>query len=163
MRVAVCSTGDSLDAMADPRFGRCAYFLIVDTDTLAFETVENVAAMQGQGAGIAAAQIVASKGVEAVVAGNFGPNAFQGLNAGGIKIYTSMGGTVRQAIEALKAGQLQPISGASVQAHYGTSQGATPGQGFGSGMGPGAGGGMGGGMGRGMGRGGGMGRGRSGR
>jgi len=156
MKAAVCSTGNNLDSMADPRFGRCAYFLIVDTDTLEFEAVPNPAAAQGQGAGIMAAQIVASKGVEAVIAGNFGPNAFQALNAGGIQVYTWAGGTVRQAIEALKTGALQPVGGASVQAHYGMGQGAgpTPGAGPAQGFGPGMGGG------RGMGRGGGMGRGR---
>jgi len=144
--------GDTLDSMADPRFGRCAYFIIVDTDTMEFEAVSNQAAMAGQGAGIMAAQTVASKGVQGVVAGNYGPNAFQSLNAGGIQVYTWGGGTVRQAVEAIQSGQLQPISGPSVQAHFGMAQGQSPGSGMGGG----------GGMGRGMGRGGGGGRGRGG-
>lgn len=159
MKVAVCSTGDNLDSMTDPRFGRCAYFVVVNMDTMEFEAVSNQAAMAGQGAGIMAAQTVANKGVEAVIAGNFGPNAFQALNAGGIQIYPWAGGTVRQAIEALKAGQLQPMGGPSVQARYGMDQGTGPAPGIGpaQGLGPGMGGGMG--RGRGGGRGGGMRRG----
>lgn len=151
MKIAICSTGNTLDSMTDPRFGRCAYFIIADTDTLEFEAVQNLAAAQGQGAGIAAAQAVANKGAEAVVAGNFGPNAFQGLNAGGIQIYTWAGGTVRQALEAVKSGAIQPLSSPSVQAHYGMGQGEapasgnnpppqSPGPGMGGGMGQGGGG-----------------------
>lgn len=162
MKIAVCSMGNTIDSPADPRFGRCAYFIIAHTDTLEYEAMPNPAAAQGQGAGIAAAQMVASKGVEAVVAGNIGPNAFQALNAGGIKIYTWAGGTVRQAIDAVKSGALQPVASPSVQAHYGMGQASNTdtnlGQGFGPGMGRGAG--RGGGMG--MGRGRGLGRGRGG-
>ena len=30
MKIAVGSNGNNLDSLIDPRFGRCAYFLIVD-------------------------------------------------------------------------------------------------------------------------------------
>jgi predicted Fe-Mo cluster-binding NifX family protein len=170
MRVAVASTGDGLDAALDPRFGRCAYFVVVDTDTLEFEALPNAAAMQGSGAGIAAAQIVGNSGAEAVIAGNYGPNAFQALSAGGIRLFSSSQSTVREAAEALKAGQLQELTAPSVQAHFGVGAGAgmggmaMPGAGGmgggrGMGMGGGRGMGMGGGRGMGMGRGAGMGMG----
>lgn len=167
MKVAVCSSGNDLSAPVDPRFGRCASFVIVDSDTMEFSAEPNPGAMMGQGAGIQAAQTLAGRGVEAVVAGNFGPNAFQSLSAAGISIYLCAVGTVAQAVEALKSGALQQVGSATVSAHYGmgSAPGQTPGfgagPGMGSGMGPGMGGGMGGG--RGMGRGGGRGRGRGGR
>ena len=123
MKVAVAASGNNLDAQADPRFGRCNYFVIVDTDTMAFEALDNTAAAQGSGAGIAAAQLVANSGAEAVIAGNYGPNAFQALAAGGLQLYTGATGTVGQAIEAFKAGQLQLASGPNVQAKSGMGSG----------------------------------------
>ncbi len=156
MKVAVCSMGNTLDSPVDPRFGRCANFVIVDTETFEATAVENPGAMSAQGAGIQAAQALSSLGVSAVIAGNFGPNAFQALSAAGIKVYTGARGSVRDAINQLNNGQLQEISAPTVAAHFGMN--AAPGQGFqpGTGMGPGMGGGFGGG---GMGRGRGMGRG----
>jgi predicted Fe-Mo cluster-binding NifX family protein len=135
MKVAVCSTGDNLDSQVDPRFGRCAYFLIVDTETMEFEAIPNLAATQASGAGIMAAQLVGSKGVQAVIAGNYGPNAFQALNAAGIKTYSCIGGTVRDAVEALKSGNLTPLSSPNVQAHFG--MGGQMGRGCGMGRGQG--------------------------
>lgn len=152
MKVAVCSMGNTLDSPVDPRFGRCAYFVVVDTETLEANAVQNTGAMYAQGAGIQAAQIVSSLGVSAVIAGNFGPNAFQALSATGIKVYAGAQGTVRDAVNQLKNGQLQEVSSPTVEPHFGMN--AAPGEGFqpGAGMGPGMGGGMG--RGRGMGRGG---------
>lgn len=146
MKVAVCSTGNTLDAMVDPRFGRCAYFVIVDTETFDASAVQNPGAMSAQGAGIQAAQVLSSLGVSAVIAGNLGPNAYQALSAAGIKVYSCAGETVRNAVNLLKAGALQEISAPTVAAHFGMN--APPSQGPGMGMG----GGMG--LGRGMGRGG---------
>lgn len=161
MKLAIASAGDNLDAQADPRFGRCAYYIIVDSDTLEFEAIENAAAMQGSGAGIAAAQMVAGTGAEAVVAGNFGPNAFQALGQGGLQLFQGSGGTVRQIVEAFNAGQLQPVGGATAASKSGMGGGAAPaaGMGMGGGMGTGGGRGMGMGGGRGMGMGGGRGMG----
>ncbi len=149
MKIAVAATGDNLEAQTDPRFGRCAYFVILDGDTMESEAVQNTAAAQGSGAGIAAAQLVANVGAEVVVAGNFGPNAHQALSAGGIQTYGGATGTVRQAIEAFTGGQLQPFGGPNVEAKSGMGQGPDVGGGRGMGGGGGMGGGMG--MGRGMG------------
>jgi len=124
MKVAVAASGNNLDSPADPRFGRCNYFVMVDTDTMAFEALDNTAAMQGSGAGIAAAQLVANSDADAVIAHNYGPNAFQALSAGGIELYHAFPtGTVRQIVEAFKAGQLQSITGPNVQAKSGMGSG----------------------------------------
>jgi len=162
MKIAVAASGNTLDAQVDPRFGRCAWFVIVDSDTMAFEAVENPGAMAGGGAGIQAAQLVASKGAQVVVAGNMGPNAHQALTAAGIQILPFAGGTVRQAVEAVKAGQLTAASGPTVPLHFGVggTGPAAPVPGAGPGSGSGGGPGMGGGGGRGMGGGAGRGRGR---
>lgn len=148
MKIAVAASGDNLDSQCDPRFGRCSYFVVVDTETMQVEAVPNTAAVQGSGAGIAAAQLVADSGADAVIAGNLGPNAFQALSAGGLKLYQHTGGTVREAVAAVKSGSLQPIGGANVPSHFGTGGGGGGtggGRGMGGGMGMGGGAGAGGG------------------
>ncbi|HDO41820.1 MAG TPA: dinitrogenase iron-molybdenum cofactor biosynthesis protein [Candidatus Bathyarchaeota archaeon] len=123
MRVCVSATANSLDAPVDPRFGRCPYFIIVDLETMRFEAVPNMASGAIGGAGIQAAQIVASKGVKVVITGNVGPNAFQALSAAGIKIVTGAYGTVREAIEKYKRGELREISSPTVGGHFGMGMG----------------------------------------
>ena len=86
MKVAVSASGPDLDATIDPRFGRCAYFVIVDTDDMNFEAFDNDNIALGGGAGIQSAQFVASKGANVVLTGNCGPNAVQTLSAAGVEV-----------------------------------------------------------------------------
>lgn len=160
MKIAISATGTNLDAEMDPRFGRCQYFIIIDPETMQFEAVPNESAMASGGAGISAAQMIASKGVEAVLTGNCGPNATEVLASANIKIITGVSGKVKDAVQGYKAGALQP--GAPPDTGGGPG-GFTPGTGGGMGGGRGmgkrcgrGGGGMGGGGGRGRGMGGGM-------
>lgn len=158
MKIAVTSSGPTLDDMVEQRFGRCPYFLIIDPDTLEYKPIQNPNVSLGGGAGPQSAQLMANEGVSAVLTGNCGPNAFQTFGAAGIKVITGVGGPVRQAVEQYKTGALAHSSEPSVQSHFGMGGGGM-GRGMGMGGGRGMGGGMGGGMGRGMGmgRGGGMG------
>jgi predicted Fe-Mo cluster-binding NifX family protein len=119
MKIAVSSQGETLDALASPVFGRCPTYLFVEPETMAFEAVPNPAMSQGGGAGIQAAQFVVNQGASAVLSGNLGPNAFDVLQAAGVPGYLVPEGTVRQAVEAYKAGQLQPMQGPNVRAHAG--------------------------------------------
>jgi predicted Fe-Mo cluster-binding NifX family protein len=111
MNICVTSQGDNLDASVDPRFGRCQYFIVVDTETLQYEAINNPNIDARGGAGIQSGQIMAEKQVKAVVTGNVGPNAFQTLNAAGIPVITGASGSVRQAIEKYKKGELKPTQG----------------------------------------------------
>ena len=152
MKIVVTASGADLEAPASPIFGRCPTYVFVDTETMEFEAVENPAMNAAGGAGIQAAQFVAERGGQAVVTGNVGPNAFNVFQSAGVPVYLFGGGTVRQAVEAYKEGQLSTAGGANVQAHAG--MGMARGMGMGGGMGRGMGRGMGGGagMGTGMGR-----------
>lgn len=107
MKVAVSASGGSLEAPVNPRFGRCPYYLIIETETMEFEAVPNASMGAPSGAGIGAAQIVAGKGVEAVLTGRVGPNAMAAFSRAGIKIVTGVQGSVRQALEAFKSGKLE--------------------------------------------------------
>jgi len=136
MKVAVSSTSGSLEAQVDPRFGRCPYFIIVDTETMEYEAIQNISAGAMSGAGIQAAQMVADKGVGAVITGNVGPNAFQVLSSAGIRIFIGAYGTVREAVERFKRGELQE---ALAPGPMGMGMGRGRGMGFGMGMGMGRG------------------------
>ena len=168
MRIAVSASEGSLDAAMDPRFGRSTYYVLVASETVEFEAIENTAAQQGSGAGSQAAQVIGESGADAVVSGNFGPNAFGALSAAGIGLYQFSGGPVRDAVEAVVSGEAQQVGDPTVASKSGAAGGgvgAAPGSGAGAGQGRGIGGGgrgMGGGMGAGGGRGmgGGMGAGR---
>jgi len=147
MKIAVSSSGKDLDSQIDPRFGRCAFFVIVETGDMSFEAFDNENIALGGGAGIQSAQFVASKGAEMVITGNCGPNAVQTLSAAHVEVFVGQSGTVREAIERYTRGDIKSTSTPNVADHYGMGGG-----GMGRGMGMGRGGGMGRGMGQGMGR-----------
>lgn len=106
MKIAVSSSGKDLDALIDPRFGRCAYFLMVDTDDMSFEVFDNQSISLGGGAGIQSAQFVSSKGAKAVITGNCGPNAVQALAVAGIEVFLGNSGVIREALQKFEKGEL---------------------------------------------------------
>jgi len=118
-KVCVTSEGDKLDSKIDPRFGRCQYFIIVDIATLRFEAISNPNIDSMGGAGIQSGQLIADKEVKAVLTGNVGPNAFQTLQAAGVDIITGISGTVQEAVEKYKIGELKPTGGPSVNSKFG--------------------------------------------
>jgi predicted Fe-Mo cluster-binding NifX family protein len=119
MKICISSTGKDLDAVVDQRFGRCQYFLIVDTDTMKVKTISNEGLLSSGGAGIQAAQVVTKEEVSSVITGNIGPNAFQILQAAGIEVYTGVEGTIKEAIEKYKKEKLKETSSANVKSHSG--------------------------------------------
>jgi predicted Fe-Mo cluster-binding NifX family protein len=116
MRIAVTSTGTGLDDQVDPRFGRCAHFVIVETDDMSCEAVANNPSTAG-GAGIQAAQAVADRNAAVVLTGNCGPNAFRTLEAADIAVVTGAAGTLQDAIVAFRAGKLTATDSPNVGSH----------------------------------------------
>jgi len=121
MKIAVTARGNDLDSQVDPRFGRAAMFVVVDTESMEFEAVANANVSVGGGAGIQSAQLVADRDVEAVLTGNCGPNAFRALEAAGIEVIVGVSGTVRAAVEQYKSGVLSAADTPSVASHAGMS------------------------------------------
>jgi len=119
MKVCLSSTGITLDANVDPRFGRCVYFIIYDTATDTFESYENDSRNAMGGAGIQAAQKALEYKVEAVISGNIGPNAFKVFQSAQIKIFTGASGSIRNTIAQLKNNELTQAASSNVQSHYG--------------------------------------------
>lgn len=100
MKVGIASTGQTLDAPISERFGRCPYFLVVESDSLSFEVIANPAETMPGGAGPAAVQELANRGVNVAIAGEFGPKAKHALDLAGIRSVTSSG-RVRDALGRL--------------------------------------------------------------
>jgi predicted Fe-Mo cluster-binding NifX family protein len=119
MKIAVTSKGTSLDAEVDPRFGRAPYLLIVDSDSLDVDVLdngENVNAMKG--AGIQAAGSISSKGADVLLTGFCGPNAFKTLQAAGIKVVQNVKGNARDAVVAYRSGTLSPSEAPNAEGHW---------------------------------------------
>ncbi|MEA3466016.1 MAG: NifB/NifX family molybdenum-iron cluster-binding protein [Thermodesulfobacteriota bacterium] len=119
MKIAISTTGNTLDAAIDPRFGRAVRFLIYDTEQKDFTLVENEQNLNAtQGAGIQAAKIVADSGVQAVISGQCGPKAFNVLSTAGITIYPCDANSIAEALELYATGALQPAKDATVEGHW---------------------------------------------
>jgi len=119
MRIAISSTGKKLESDLDPRFGRAAYFIIIDAETMDFEVVENTQNFNlPQGAGIQAGKALADHHVDALLTGHCGPKAFRVLQNAGVRIVTGAGGKVADAIDQFIKKELAIATGADVEGHW---------------------------------------------
>jgi predicted Fe-Mo cluster-binding NifX family protein len=119
MKLAVTSQGASPQSPVDPRFGRAAFFAVIDTETGAFSAESNsINANAAQGAGIQAGKRVVELGADALITGHVGPKAFATLKAGNVAIYTGATGTVAEAVEQYKPGRLKAAESADVEGHW---------------------------------------------
>ena len=119
MKIAVTSQGAELSSEIDVRFGRAKWLIVVDTETGDYHARDNIVNLDAvQGAGIQTGQNIANLGVEAVITGNVGPNAFKTLDAAGIKIFLTEKQTVKEAIDLFKTGNLKKVDKANVEGHW---------------------------------------------
>jgi predicted Fe-Mo cluster-binding NifX family protein len=119
MKIAVTSTGQDLDAPMDPRFGRASYIVIVDSETMDYEVLDNAENYNAfKGAGIQAAAMVSDKKAEVLLTGYCGPNAFKTLEAAKIKVGGDVSGTVREAVDAYINGDIKLVSEANTDGHW---------------------------------------------
>ncbi|MHC1605664.1 MAG: NifB/NifX family molybdenum-iron cluster-binding protein [Candidatus Methanofastidiosia archaeon] len=122
MKIALSTMGDSIESTVEPRFGRCANFVIVDSETSQTNVIRNEAAFARGGAGIKAAEAVIKEGALVVITGNVGPNAFATLSAANINVITGASGIIKDVIEQYKNGKLSTTSSHTVNAHFGDSR-----------------------------------------
>jgi predicted Fe-Mo cluster-binding NifX family protein len=119
MKIGVTAVQPDLDGPVDPRFGRAPYFIVVDAETMAWESVENKQSLDlPQGAGIQAAQNLLEHAPQVVLTGNCGPKAFRVLAAGGVEICVGVKGTVREAVRAYLDGKYKPTAAPNVEGHW---------------------------------------------
>jgi predicted Fe-Mo cluster-binding NifX family protein len=119
MKIAVTSTGPALTSDLDPRFGRAAYFLVVDGDTLQSEVVENAQNLNlPQGAGIQAARTIIDRKVDVLITGNCGPKAFIVLENAGVAVITGASGRIQEAVARYLSGEFQAAREPNVDGHW---------------------------------------------
>jgi len=119
MKIAVTAKGEEISSEIDLRFGRAKWIIVVDSQTGDFQAHDNAVNLNAvQGAGIQTGQNVANLGVEAVITGNVGPNAFKTLNAAGVTIFLAEEQTVQNAIDSFKEGKLKEVNQANVEGHW---------------------------------------------
>jgi len=119
MKIAITSQGRDLDSQVDPRFGRAAYILIVNTVDNGVEVLDNSENINAfKGAGIQAAAMVSKQGADVLLTGYCGPNAHKTLQSAGVKVVNDVSGKVKDAVEALIAGNVEFADSANVEAHW---------------------------------------------
>lgn len=119
MKIAVTSSGQDLDSPVDPRFGRAAYILIVDSDSLDVEVLDNAQNVNAfKGAGIQAATMISDKHADVLLTGYCGPNAFKALDAAKIKVAGDVSGTVREAVQSFATGKVNFVSEPNAEGHW---------------------------------------------
>ncbi len=119
MKLAITGGTPQFETQLERRFGRCAYFIVVDTETRAWESFPNPALDARGGAGTQAAQFLANHGVEAVVSGDFGPNAFTALDAASIQMYSAQEGRAETLVDDFLAERLKRVSGSTGPQRHG--------------------------------------------
>lgn len=118
MKILLSVLKQNIDTEIDPRFGRADYFLVIDPESHEWEAIPNPAAGASGGAGIQAAQFSAKQGCQAVISGEFGPNAFDTLQSAGILMYLyGSCKTAREAIEKYSTGELERLNEAVGPGH----------------------------------------------
>jgi predicted Fe-Mo cluster-binding NifX family protein len=141
MKIGISSNGKDLNAQVDQRFGRCDFFIIIQTDDMSFDLFENENKTLTGGAGIKCATFLDSKGVEVVITGNCGPNAENIFSECGIHLITGQSGVVKEVVEKyIKDKKTNPAdtvkqSNAQPQGQGRCMGGTGRGQGRGRGMG----------------------------
>jgi predicted Fe-Mo cluster-binding NifX family protein len=119
MKVVVTAERAAWDGAVDPRFGRAAMFVLVDTTSRELHGIDNSAGISAaQGAGVQAAAAVCRAGAEAIITGHCGPKAFATLAAGGVRVFTGADGTVADAVAKFEAGELTEARFADVAGHW---------------------------------------------
>jgi predicted Fe-Mo cluster-binding NifX family protein len=157
MKIAVSSTGQDLDAAVDPRFGRCAYFAILDTDSGVLEVTPNPFPDAAGGAGTQAAQWILDRDAAVLLTGHCGPKAAAVLADAGIRVVEGVSGSVREVTEPFRGNLGGPPGQRGTGLGPGRGTGTCRRAGGGRGIGAARGNGPGRGLGRGRGAGGGQG------
>jgi predicted Fe-Mo cluster-binding NifX family protein len=122
MKIAITTTSPGIESAVDPRFGRGAYFLLVDSDTLEWQAHPNPAIDASGGAGVQAAQFIASHRVQVAISGDFGPNAYSTLAAAGIRVFLAPAG---ESLARYQRGELKEVTAPTGPGHHapGTARG----------------------------------------
>jgi len=122
MKIAISASSPDLKAEIDPRFGRAVCFIVVDEESQEWEAYDNPARDATGGAGVQAARFIAEKGADVAISGAFGPNAFEIMDATGMRmfVFQNTGSLkVSEVVSRYRDGELDPVTGPSGPGHHG--------------------------------------------
>jgi predicted Fe-Mo cluster-binding NifX family protein len=119
IKLAISSSGDTVESTVDPRFGRSKYFMLYDGASEEYTTLVNAARGAGGGAGVQAAETVIQSGASVVLTGNVGPKAFQVLSSADVLVVTEVTGTVKEAVGKFLSGEYPAADTSNVSARIG--------------------------------------------
>lgn len=119
MKVAITAKSASVDSLVDPRFGRAPFIVIADLKTGEVTSIDNSVNVNAfKGAGINAAASIHKEGVDVLMTGYCGPKAFKVIETAGIKVVSDVVGTVAEAIQRFKTGEISYTNSANAEAHW---------------------------------------------
>lgn len=121
MKIVISAEGKTKEDLLDMRFGRSEYFQIHDTESGEIKVVENKGRDSSGGAGIVASNQLIEEGIDVIITGNLGPNAFELIEKAEIKAYKCAGIAVSLVLEKYNKGELEEIK-ASGPGHHGANQ-----------------------------------------
>ncbi|MBT3188372.1 MAG: NifB/NifX family molybdenum-iron cluster-binding protein [Anaerolineae bacterium] len=113
MKIAISSHDGKKDTEFSTRFGRCDFFVFIDSETSLWETKPNPAKSASGGAGPQTVQFLAENGVEATITGRYGPKAYTTLEAAGIRTFVAKEGTPEELLEKFLAEELEEVDSAT--------------------------------------------------
>lgn len=87
MKIGISANGKNKEDLLEIHFGRCEYFQVYDLESNTSKVVENKGILASGGAGIAAANQMIDEGIDVIISGSLGPNAFKLISKAGIKSY----------------------------------------------------------------------------
>ncbi|WP_075590644.1 NifB/NifX family molybdenum-iron cluster-binding protein [Labilibacter marinus] len=104
MKTVITSSGKDIQTLFDMRFGRAAYFCLLNPENDTIEFIENVYKDDDSGAGTKVAEQLIELGVKKVVSGDFGPKAKELLEKFNVQmvVLQNAGLTVDDIVNKLK-------------------------------------------------------------
>ena len=87
MKIAIALEENNYSSQTDRRFGRAAYFILINTETNDYEIIENEAKDEATGAGLKAVKTLVNLGVNEIIVGEIGPKAAVLINEFEIPVY----------------------------------------------------------------------------
>ena len=103
------NSNNGLDSEVCEHFGSAPCFLIVDSDTLAIDSINNNNSHHAHGMCQPLA-LISGKNIQAIVVGGIGAGALNKLQASGMDVFKAQHRTVRETVAAYKAGSLSPVN-----------------------------------------------------
>jgi predicted Fe-Mo cluster-binding NifX family protein len=121
MKIVISAEGRGIERNIDASFHRCSFFLILDIEKNTLIALENTTKESPSEIGATVGQIISNQGIDAVIASDIGPTAFEIFERYGIKVCHG-DGIIEDAVKQFKYGRLPDITKAAIQRYTSLKQ-----------------------------------------